>query len=754
MIEYVGDLNHDGSVDGNDVSILLEQVLGGGASPESDLNDDGSVDGNDVSILLETVLGGDPKEKNPAISYQVNGVKFYMVEVPAGTYTMGATAEQGNDAYNDELPTHEVTLSSFQIGQTEVTQALWKAVMDSNPSYNKGDNLPVECVSLDACQKFIAKLNQLTGLTFRLPTEAEWEYAARGGHSGGTKYAGSDNADEVAWYEDNSGNATHPVSSKLPNELGIYDMSGNVAEWCSDWYDTYNAQALTNPSGASTGEQRVTRGGFAYEGNRNCRVSFRDVNYPDKTFRYVGLRLVLDPHAKTYTVNGVPFTLREVPGGTFTMGGTAEQGSGAEPDELPTHEVTLSPFWIGQTEVTQALWKAVMGSNPSNNKGDDLPVEYVSWDDCQEFIAKLNTLTGLSFRLPTEAEWEYAARGGQSGGYKYSGSNVCANVAWYGDNSDHTTHPVATKSPNGLFIYDMSGNVAEWCQDRYEEYSPEAQTDPTGPETGFYRVCRGGGYYSTNAVCRVSNRNYREDGAKNKEMGLRLVLDLPLTYTVNGVDFTMLKVQGGTFTMGATAEQGEDAYNDELPTHEVTLSPFWIGQTEVTQALWKAVMGSNPSYNTGDNLPVEYVSWDDCQEFVAKLNEMTGETFRLPTEAEWEYAARGGQSGGTKYAGSNDADAVAWYNSNSPYSTHAVASKLPNALCLYDMSGNVWEWCQDYYGEYTSEAVVNPTGASIPLGCVFRGGSYNGISANCRVSRRGHNAQSLCDRALGLRLAR
>ena len=164
------------------------------------------------------------------------------------------------------------------------------------------------------------------------------------------------------------------------------------------------------------------------------------------------------------------------------------------------------------------------------------------------------------------------------------------------------------------------------------------------------------------------------------------------TFTVNGVSFTMKLVEGGTFQMGATSEQGSDAYNSEKPVHSVTLSNYYLGETEVTQALWNAVMGSNPSYFEGDALPVEQVAWNDCQEFIRKLNQKTGKNFRLPTEAEWEYAARGGKkSNGYKYAGSNDIGSVAWYTNNSDSKTHPVKGKSPNELGLYDMSGNVWE---------------------------------------------------------------
>ena len=217
-----------------------------------------------------------------------------MVEVEGGTFTLGATPEQGRDADQDEKPTHEVTLSSYYIGKYEVTQRLWQAVMGSNPSKFKGDNRPVECVSWDDCQAFIRKLNQLTGKHFRLPTEAEWEYAARGGNrSKGYKYAGSDNIDNVAWYDDNSGSTTHDVGLKQPNELGLYDMSGNVWEWCSDGYGSYSSSAQTNPRGASSGSNRVYRGGSWIYYAGCCRVSFRGYDTPDSPRFNLGLRLVL-----------------------------------------------------------------------------------------------------------------------------------------------------------------------------------------------------------------------------------------------------------------------------------------------------------------------------------------------------------------------------------------------------------------------------------------------------------------------------
>ena len=223
-----------------------------------------------------------------------DGISIDMIRVEAGTFTMGATAEM-KEPYDWEKPTHRVTLTNdYYIDKYEVTQVLWQAVMGNNPSKFKGDNLPVENVSWKDCQEFLSKLNNTTGKTFRLPTEAEWEYAARGGKkSRGYQYSGSSNLSDVAWYEDNSGNKTHDVGSKQANELGIYDMSGNVYEWCQDRYDNYSSSSQTNPTGATTGSNRVERGGSWIFTDWGCRSSYRSYGTPDCRYSFLGLRLVL-----------------------------------------------------------------------------------------------------------------------------------------------------------------------------------------------------------------------------------------------------------------------------------------------------------------------------------------------------------------------------------------------------------------------------------------------------------------------------
>ena len=221
------------------------------------------------------------------LSAELNKLINNMVYVSDGTFIMGG------DESSDQTPTHSVTLSSYYICKYEVTQALWRAVMGSNPSKFKGDNLPVEQVSWNDCQTFINRLNNYTGRNFRLPTEAEWEFAARGGnYSRHYKYSGSNNLDDVAWHGDNS-DRTHPVGTKRPNELGLYDMSGNVFEWCSDWYGTYSSYSQTNPTGLDSGSYCINRGGaFAYGASRH-RSTDRSYSTPDTYYYFLGLRLVL-----------------------------------------------------------------------------------------------------------------------------------------------------------------------------------------------------------------------------------------------------------------------------------------------------------------------------------------------------------------------------------------------------------------------------------------------------------------------------
>jgi formylglycine-generating enzyme required for sulfatase activity len=278
-------------------------------------------------LVITVPVAGAVQQRDDGIEeFYVRGAKFRMVHVAGGRFEMGATMEQGNDAYEREYPTHWVTLSDYQIGETEVTQELWETVMGTsvrqqrekaNSSwslYGEGGSYPMYYISWDECQEFIKKLNALTGCSFRLPTEAEWEYAARGGkESKGYTYCGSNTLDDVGWYWKNSGDKflngvdsdqdwdkvetnhcqTHPVGTMYANELGLYDMSVNVWEWCSDWYSNYSESPQTNPKGPSTGSNRVYRGGGWNHNARFCRVSFRSQASSGYRSYYLGLRLAL-----------------------------------------------------------------------------------------------------------------------------------------------------------------------------------------------------------------------------------------------------------------------------------------------------------------------------------------------------------------------------------------------------------------------------------------------------------------------------
>lgn len=465
-----------------------------------------------------------------------------------------------------------------------------------------------------------------------------------------------------------------------------------------------------------------------------------------------------------FNVNGVKFTMKYVEGGSFMMGAkkrivfSLSDYEEADDNEKPTHKVELDNYYIGETLVTQALWEAVMGTNPSAIIGNNFPVQYVSWYHCQEFIKKLNSITDKTFSLPTEAQWEFAALGGnESCGCLYSGSNIIDLVAWHGDNSNNQIHPVAQKFKNELELFDMTGNIWEWCKDWYDDnyYSNSPIDNPQGPYWGNDRVLRGGSCVTNNWECRVSFRNFLHPNQCRSFVGLRLALNINPEYLemeVNGIFFKMRFVKGSSFMMGAS-DVDEEANDNEKPTHKVGLDNYYIGETLVTQALWEAVMGDNPSETKNDDLPVDGVSWYDCQEFIEQINSITGMHFSLPTEAQWEFAARGGQkSRDFLYSGSNDIDEVAWYFDESP--SYKLANKKANELGLYDMSGILWEWCKDFYDDnyYSISQNLNPQGSDVGSDRVLRGGCWCSMPYECRVTYRAFSTPDYSGSVTGLRL--
>ena len=392
----------------------------------------------------------------------------------------------------------------YLLGKYEVTQSQWEAVMENNPSVFKVSDNPVENVSWNDCQEFLSKLNALpavkeSGLLFRLPTEEEWMYACRAGATGdyckladGTEIT-EDTLGRVAWFKDNADERTHPVGQKQPNGFGLYDMHGNVCEW---------TQTTDN-------EGRISRGGGWDNSAERCESSYRSrIWLFDPGFRLCASRGVAQKNATT-----------------------SDNLNTDETKKLIANMVPIpgKDYLMGKYEVMQSLWEAVMGSNPSFFKGGDNPVENMSWDDCQKFLKKLNSLpaveeSGLVFRLPTDAEWEFACRAGATGKYckLASGTEISettlGQVAWYEGNAGKTTHPVGQKEPNAFGLYDMHGNVWEWCQDEIGEVWDYAK----GKDFQHDRVNRGGGFAFASHCCESSCRYGLARDDQHLALGFRL----------------------------------------------------------------------------------------------------------------------------------------------------------------------------------------------------------------------------------------
>ncbi|MFH0735019.1 MAG: SUMF1/EgtB/PvdO family nonheme iron enzyme [bacterium] len=527
---------------------------------------------NDKNTIEDITLIKDPSIFINQNSQIVNNTSLpeNMVYVEGGAFQMG-----NNEGESNEKPVHPVTLNSFYIGKYEVTQKEWEGIIANNPSDNKGENLPVENVSFEDIQKYLEKLNKKSGKKYRLPTEAEWEYAACGGNrSEETRYSGSNFIADVAWYAYNA-ERTKDVGTQKPNQLGIYDMSGNVWEMCDDWYDEdyYKQSKTINPLGppSATGvwKERVIRGGSYKEDESNCNNTFRGSYTSSYTIKRnnIGFRIVLDGENTTSNIeeesniNTKPIFDKNlygdgmiyVEGGTFKMGST----KGAI-NEKPVHEILLNSFYISKYEVTidefekfvnetgyqtdaeksgtgliwngknfelkaGVNWHYDMDGKVRQKDGRKYPVNYITWNDAIAYAV------WDGGRLPTEAEWEYAAKGGNTTQeYLYCGSDNIDKVSWYNNNQISTIHEVGEKLPNELGIFDMGGNLWEWCSDWYDDnyYDVTNTNNPTGPNDGKFRVLRGGSTMSTIFYCRST---CRYNGIIDKPIGnngFRIVKDL------------------------------------------------------------------------------------------------------------------------------------------------------------------------------------------------------------------------------------
>lgn len=333
--------------------------------------------------------------------FEVNGVGFDMRYVDAGMYVMGATPEQRSDAVSSDRPSHCVTLSHYYIGVQEVTQALWRAVMGEwkSPEEWTDPNCPANWLNWYDAQTFVERLDSLTGLPFRLPTEAEWEYAARGGqYSGGYRFAGSHRSEEVGWGLMNAGHHVHPVMQKKPNELGLYDMTGNVSEWCSDWFAPYYLAAEPNPKGPETGEEKVLRGGSWDNCEDNRHVSYRLHRAPDYMFSDCGLRLAMDVDIPTIVEKKeLPLSMRVKIG---------------KKNVIFRYVAAEQPFYIAETEVTCQQWKEVMKDKELERKNDKLLMTGLKKSEQIEFAERLCKTTSQPIAVATAEELEAAMKAG------------------------------------------------------------------------------------------------------------------------------------------------------------------------------------------------------------------------------------------------------------------------------------------------------------------------------------------------------
>ncbi len=543
--------------------------------------------------------------------------------------------------------------------------------------------------------------------------------------------------------------------------------------------------------------------------------------------------------------------LRWIESGGFMMGSPAEEAERV--DNEIQHEVILTQgYWLADTATTQALWEAVIGKNPSRFKGAERPVERVSWQEVTNFITRLNEqLPGLEMRLPTEAEWEHACRAGTRTQFWFGDNITTDQVNFDGDypyadgekgEFRGETVNVRALPSNGWGLYQMHGNVWEWCSDWYEEYPTTPIQDPKGPESGGERVLRGGSWDGNGWSVRSARRlrltpGYRDDSigfrlargqsgaepagppaARQRErraaagrpsvapvprlgMGLvakppsdtparqpivissdceRLILEpiikpdwadaigrdrygLFTDFSVQEVSQRMRWINPGRFMMGSPEDEVERFDNEGL--HKVTLSKgYWLADTACTQALWKAVMWDNPSHFKGTERPVEQVSWEKSMRWIARLNEkVSGLDMRLPTEAEWVYACRAGTPTPFWFGENITTDQVN-YRGTAPYAggesgeyraeTVDVMALPCNDWGIYQMHGNVLEWCSDWYGEYPTEPVKDPLGPRSGEGRVLRGGSWYSSGGSVRSAQRDRDSPDYRAHDIGFRLAR
>ena len=746
-----------------------------------------------LRLLVKANAGGDAAtiaastETDIAVVHLAGELVAEMVEIPGGTFRMG---DLGGVGFSTELPVHNVTVSPFRIGKHEVMFSQWDVcVADGGCSHSPGDsgfgrgNRPVINVSWDDIQEFIVWLNARTDGGYRLPTESEWEYAARAGSGslyswGGEIGVNRANCDGCGSEWDNT--ETAPVGSFPANAWGLHDMHGNVNEWVEDcWNGNYDGAPNDGSARLSGDCGRPVVRGAAWDTNpRNLRSSYRLRLYHSTRLNNLGFRLARTDVARL--VAELEEEMVEIPGGTFRMG--EDLSGGGSSDESPVHSVTVPSFRIGKHEVTFSQWDVcVADGGCSHSPGDEgfgrgnRPVIYVSWDDIQEFIAWLNARTDGGYRLPTESEWEYATRAGSESEYSW-GDGIGINRAnclscgsqWDGDR----TAPVGSFPANAWGLHDIHGNVWEWVEDCWNGNYNGAPNDGSAWLTGTcsLRMRRGGSWRASPRGLRSSDRFWSDRSGRNANLGFRVARDrdtnteIAIDVVVAELEEEMVEIPGGTFRMG---DLSGDERAQELPVHSVTVPSFWMGKHEVTFSQWDAcVADGGCSYRPDDegwgrgNRPVINVSEHDIQEFIVWLRTRTGGGYRLPTESEWEYAARAGSESEYTWGdelGVNRANCTGCGSQWDDDRTAPVGSFPANVWGLHDIHGNVWEWTEDCVNYDGYEGAPSDGSAWLSGTCsqrVIRGGSWGRDPGQLRSSNRGRLLRSARGDFLGFRLAR
>ncbi len=904
-----------------------------------------------------------------------------MVSIPPGTYIRGSPEDEPCRTFVDlEEIEHEVTLTrEFYMMTTEVTRQMWVDLKAAQPTLpdDPSDTArsptmdhPVQNIAWYEAVLFANLMSLRDGYTpcyyadknfttpvdatnyggwifcdfdangYRLPTEAEWEYACRAGttgpfsaHEPNYNYESCRTAhpnppltvlNSIAWWKGNSGETAHPVGTKLANPWGLYDMHGNVAEWVWDHENQYTSEPVTDPrtGGVTSMAHMMIRGGTCLSNPGRVRSASRTRSRAFVRGSTRGFRLVRTgfesipsptptptptltptststptPTPSTPTATPVPMEFVYIPHGNFLRGSPEDEPCRLG-TESPQHLVILTRgFYMMKTEVTRQMWADLKSAQPTlpDDPSDTAfsstmnhPVQCVSWFEAVLFANLMSLRDGftrcyykdpefsipvdvtnytsgrfycdfdaLGYRLPTEAEWEYACRAGTTGPFSAYEPNfstdicwhcspsppltVLDSIAWWCGNSGDTAHPVGTKLPNPWGLHDMHGNVSEWCWDGSGNYSSEPVTDPTEPGADpTFRIARGGSFVSWSKECRSAFRfDHVRPANGYATRGFRLVrtadktqptptpstptatptptltstptptpTPTPSTPTATPVPMEFVYISSGTYTRGSPPDEPGRVYW-ESPQHQVTFTrDFYIMTTTVTRQMWadlKTVQPTLPDdptyplYSPSINHPVSGLQWFEAVLFANLLSIQDGLTpcyyvdetcttiidatnyytynmycdfdadgYRLPTEAEWEYAARAGATGPffehepnysaeTAYTCSPDPplhvlNSIAWWCGNAGETRHPVGTKLSNPWGLYDVHGNTWEWCWDWYGSYPSEAVIDPTGPETGESRVFRGGSFISLPRFCRVAHRVHLAPNWS--VAGFRLVR